>query len=114
MGVREAILESRIGRGFALAGVGASILAGGVVLGSAGVASAATGVEVAPSMGVMCTLSPEPKASSYIKRCGLSQIAYTYKSNRVVGKKRCYYFLATAWNPCSIPVQYNTQACKAI
>jgi hypothetical protein len=113
MGVREAIVNSRFSRGAALAGTGAALVAGGVFIGPVASASAAPVVQSA-TVSATCSLAPDAKASSHLKRCGLSQINYGYKSSKVVGKKRCYYFLATAWNPCSTPVQYDAQACKAI
>jgi hypothetical protein len=102
MGVREVILESRAGRM--------------VMLGGAVATLAATMVAVSPPQAAHaeCRGAPKPVAQSQIYKCGLSQWAFSYKSNKKVGNKRCYYFLATAWNPCATPSQYNTQACKTI
>lgn len=102
MSVREAILNSRAGRAVAIGGAVAAIAATMTVASPPEAAHAA------------CRTTPMAKAESQIYHCGLSQWAFTYKSNKKVGEKRCYYFLATAWNPCATPSQYNTQACKAI
>ncbi|WIE72561.1 hypothetical protein [Curtobacterium sp. MCJR17_020] len=103
MDIRNAILQSKLGRNVALAGTAVAVIGAGIVLPTGPAAQAAT-----------CSLGPIAKASSYVQRCGLSQIAYTYQKTVVKPRQKCYYFLATAWNPCSTPTQYNTYACKAI
>lgn len=114
MGVREIIMNSTMSRNAAFVGASAALIAGGVFIGPTASASAAPNVTASASLAKVCSLAPDARAANHTKRCGYSQIHYGYKSNRVVGKKRCYYFLATAWNPCSTPVQYGAQACKAI
>lgn len=123
MSMRKVILKSAIGRSVVLTAAGVCVAGGGIFFSGISSASAATisSSTLAPTDSAVsagstsrCLLAPDAKASSHTKRCGLTQINYGYKYNVVSGKKRCYYFLATAWNPCSIPAQYTTYACKAI
>jgi hypothetical protein len=121
MTVRESILKSTIGRALTVGGVASAILAGGVVFAPTAANAAenaqtsAMGVYAGESAARAClAAAPKPEARTQAGNCGLSRWNHGYKSNRVVGKKRCYYFLTTAWNPCSIPAQYNSSACKAI
>jgi hypothetical protein len=103
MSVREAILSSRLGRTVALTGMAVAVAGAGIVL-PAG----------APAQAAACSLAPKAVAYSHTKRCGLSQINYGYQKTVVKPRQKCYYFLATAWNPCSTPTQYSAYACKAI
>jgi hypothetical protein len=106
-------------RVLSLSGAAAVVMVGGIALGGtpANALSAAPEVRSGSQSQVAaaCTAAaPKPKAESQIGKCGLSHWAHSYKSNKVVGKKRCYYFLTTAWNACATPSQYNSSACKAI
>lgn len=119
MGVREGILKASMARVLSLSGAAAVVLVGGVALGGAPANALSTApaaqISAQSQVAAACTAAaPKPKAESQIGKCGLSQWAHSYKSNKVVGKKRCYYFLTTAWNPCATPSQYNSSACKAI
>lgn len=118
MTTRQQILKNALSKSLALGAATAAISGGALALGApasaASVSSPAASTRAVSTRDNCSNMKPDPKPESQYKTCGKTNAAHVYKSNAVVGNKRCYYFLTTQWNPCALPAQTNTSACKAL